>query len=276
MTAEIEKLRRSLAPLARAAGVSDDDLRVSAGPLARTEALDAALAHRRGVLLLLGDPGAGKTLAAVRWLLAPYLDLDGWENDGGTWWPARVRRLMFRTLKSLTRIDQYDQREVDPLFWADRLVLDDLGQEYADKHGFLASLVDEVVTERHRHGRQIVMTANLSPAAFVKRYGERVVDRIAGAGKIVVCSGASLRRRTVTATIPAAFSEEAVVARAEACADRRRREQEEVVLADPPGPLRRSSIHGSTAPMTADEVANQKAEIARRLDDWAKRNAGAA
>lgn len=257
-------------------GLTPRELREATGPLVPTEALTAALEHKEGALLLLGPPGTGKTLAGTRWLLSPLLVLNNWEWEGGRWFTPRPLTLVWRTAKSLSRVKQYEPRELEVLFDAKRLVLDDLGQEYLDKAGFLASLVDELVTERHRRGRMTVMTANLNAEEFEERYGQRVLDRVAGEGRVLVCKGESLRGARVKPTISHACGGKDVHARLKECEERQTREalerhaawleservhQAERAAAPPPPP----------PPMTPEETAARKAEIARQLEDWTAR-----
>lgn len=267
---------RALQAQAVAAGISDRELRQASGPLlAETPALTAALAHAGGALLLLGNVGAGKTLAAQRWLMAPLLDLRNWNHDGATWYPRRQPRLLFVTAKSLSRVKQYDGDQLPKLCTVDRLVVDDLGQEYLDKSGFLASLVDEVMTERHRRGLPTAMTANLTLDEFGDRYGDRVVDRVAGDGQVVVCDGHSLRGLRVRATMPPAVEAGVIEVRARDCAaERARLAAAEAARMRAPVPRLEAprSVHGSAAPLDAQQVAARKAEIARRLEEWGLRN----
>jgi hypothetical protein len=199
----LERFRHDEAKLHEAIGLVPREVREARAELADCDATRAVGAHRVGALLLLGDPGTGKSLAAARWLLGPSSALANWCTVDtaveGLRWRYRGPRCLWRTAKALSRVKQYDSGEVEQLVTPGRLVVDDLGAEYLDKGGFLVSLIDEIISERHRRELPTILTANLSPADFGARYGQRVVDRIAEAGVPVVCGGASMRTRKPSA-----------------------------------------------------------------------------
>lgn len=234
----IESFRSAHERVAVETGLVAKEVREACGPLVETPALAAAMAHAAGCLLLLGDPGTGKSLAAARWLLTPSCSLASWQclissKNGGRWQFAGHGRggTQWRTAKSLSRVQQYDQEAIDDLIKPSRLVLDDLGTEYLDKGGFLLSLIDEIISERHRRDLPTVMTTNITAAEFAQRYGGRVVDRIRGSGSIVVCDGRSLRGAKLRPTdVPAAPTDlelVALAAREQADYDVRAKDSEE-------------------------------------------------
>jgi len=193
-------------------------------------------------------------------------------------------RLVWRTAKSLSRVPQYDEKAVEPLFTADRLVVDDLGQEYLDKSGFLSALIDEIVSERHRRRLPTVLTSNVTAEEFLARYGRRVVDRIAASGGMVACGGESMRRRApVNCQIPALVTSDALAARvqeatakATRAAELRRHmtdAREREWLADDARPVPLPPIKSPPREaMTEAELEARKAQIARDLADWRARN----
>lgn len=274
-----DNLMAALMALAAGAGLTAREVADVVAPLGKTDALAAALEHRAGVLLLLGKPGTGKTVAAIRWLLRPLLELGNWVHDNGRWYPRRQFSGSFRTAKSLARVRQYEQRDLEALFEVRRLVVDDMGQEFLDKSGFLASLIDEVVTERHRRNRATVMTANLSVDLFLERYGDRVLDRVNGDGRVVICEGDSLRVSAIEPGVPHAITVREVSARARACAEEQLRDAEGRHAAWLESERGRQAALAAAAPappppapMTPEELAARRREIAAQLEEWTKRN----
>jgi DNA replication protein DnaC len=151
--------------------------RVLEGELAQTGALAAAESFDGEILVLSGPPGCGKTVAAGRWFVQQY--------DGGG---------EFITASQLERVGRYGE-ELDKLGSVRCLVIDDLGNEYLDQKGSFASLLDGLINERYSNERGTVIATNLSAEEFKQRYGERIADRIRGAGRFVSINEPSLRRK---------------------------------------------------------------------------------
>lgn len=111
------------------------------------------------LLVLSGERGAGKTVAAA-------------------WWALRQSGAVeFVTAEKFVTSSAYDG-ERSRWISADALVLDDLGVEYQDVKGAAASALDALVNEFYSHGRPLVITTNLGRAEFKTRVGERIADRI--------------------------------------------------------------------------------------------------
>lgn len=153
----------------------------AARPPAPTEAM-LAVQQKATLLVLAGLRGCGKTTAALAWLM-DYI------NAPVT--PYRAPR--FTTAAALARGNKYDEGRMSGLLSAPRLVIDDLGMEYADERGFFASTLDELIDGRYSAERPVVITTNLVMEKFVLRYGERIRDRIRESGAYVELSNASLR-----------------------------------------------------------------------------------
>ncbi len=131
-----------------------------------------------GILVLAGGVGTGKTVAAVSWLLEHH-----------RWRPLFVTANKF---ESLSRYDRAFRAQWES---AGALVLDDLGMEYLDNKGnFLANL-DELIAHYHANLRGLVITTNLTAAAFKERYSERIVSRIREAGRFVNIAGSDRRSK---------------------------------------------------------------------------------
>lgn len=135
-----------------------------------------ALTKVKGFVCLFGNTGVGKTVAATAWLLA--LNAEG---------------CLFVKAAALARWDRYDNAEMERLLTAPRLVIDDLGTEYQDAKGNFMAIFDELVDVRDTHGLPTVATTNLDVADFKLRYGERVMDRVRGNGRLSVIGGDSMR-----------------------------------------------------------------------------------
>lgn len=183
----------AVARLCVAMGLTEREAEALQGPLVETPAIRSVRRHTEGALLFLGDPGTGKTMAAQRWQVDAYLRPVNWTWDGFTWRYRHEGRRLFRTARQLAQVKQYEAADVERLMGARLLVVDDLGQEYLDARGFLASFIDHLVTERHRRGLPTVITANLSVQEFKTRYGDRALDRIEHTGGFEFLEGNSLR-----------------------------------------------------------------------------------
>jgi DNA replication protein DnaC len=147
--------------------------------LHETTAIHAVTAFKEStdvMLVLSGNPGSGKTLAASKYL---YDSTDGW----------------FMDVSSLARLSRYDNESMEEVESYGVIVIDDLGMEFDDKSGSFRSLFDSIINARYSAMRKTIMTTNLDAAAFKERYGERVADRIRECGKFIVCAGASLRKK---------------------------------------------------------------------------------
>lgn len=177
-------------------GIPTRALEAAQGQIAQTVAIGAALGTD-DFLVLSGGPGCGKTVAAACWLLEYVSDRKKWQKDGTD---KRVPvytgiRPIWVTAAKLARCDRYDEDAMSKLLRNPRLVIDDLGGEYLDKGGFYASMLDEIVNERHAESKPTIMTTNLDADGFKSRYGERIVDRIREGGRFVGCGAVSLRAR---------------------------------------------------------------------------------
>lgn len=158
-------------------------LAASAG-VSQTVATEALGGTITGIVVLLGGCGCGKTLAAVAWLRQ-------WVFANKNPYGAR-----FLTAPELARIERFDEQKMKELTKLNRLVIDDLGTEFADTRGAFASLFDEVTNARHSSKKPTVVTTNLDVKAFTERYGQRIVDRIRESGAFNGCGSESLRGRT--------------------------------------------------------------------------------
>jgi DNA replication protein DnaC len=111
------------------------------------------------LLVLSGQRGAGKTVAAAWWALRQSCAVE------------------FVTAERFVTTSSFDGAR-DRWTEADALVLDDLGVEYQDAKGASASALDALVNEYYSRGRPLVVTTNLGRDEFKARVGERIADRI--------------------------------------------------------------------------------------------------
>lgn len=176
-------------------GLPLDKLRsIAAGESHDTDALAAVrkfLASESRLLVLAGGRGVGKTYAATWWATReqpPPVEL--------ACGPPR-----FVDAPALARWPRYDDERMTQLEGARALVIDDLGLEYNDRHGAFTSLLDGLVNHRYAALLPTVITTNQGAAAFCKRYGERVADRIREVGRFVELHGPSLRARLGSASV---------------------------------------------------------------------------
>lgn len=142
-------------------------------------------------LVLLGPKGVGKTSAAAKvvWDFVrqfPWNSLPGGSNQE----PA-----MFVEAFRLTRLSAFetaDKELVGAMNKAELLVLDDIGDEGSD---FGKNVLADVLLYRHAKRRRTVLTGNITPAAFEKRYGPALWDRIRSTGIVAPVVAESLRRK---------------------------------------------------------------------------------
>jgi len=130
---------------------------------------------KRSVLVLSGDPGSGKTVAAAWWAL------------------QRAHPARFVRAASFAAQSRYDEEKRNMLDGA--LVLDDLGAEYNDAKGSFLVDLDELVDSFYGNRRPLVITTNLDAPQFKARYGERINDRLRECGLWKVAGTATLRTK---------------------------------------------------------------------------------
>jgi DNA replication protein DnaC len=132
-----------------------------------------SLNNRGALLVLCGNVGCGKTLAAAKAVLdGPPLDRLGKP------WPDRYHA-RFLDVADLHELGLFDRSGMyEPLFKCSVLVIDDVGTEYDDKSGVMRVILDRIVNKRYAGGGWTVITTNLASGAFRERYGERIMNRL--------------------------------------------------------------------------------------------------
>lgn len=183
--------------------------RQSVGHVREGQALDAVDAHMGRVLaegrglVLLGDPGNGKTLAlwyAMNWASLWFAELPQAEYDA-----IRQRYLTCAI---------YDYRELaaqrisdvgvfnDAIHSGRVLVVDEIGAEVVgQKSGWQQETFELLIDARYRNRLPTLLAGNLSRAAFKARYGERVVDRLREWADTIELSAASYRPAMAAAPV---------------------------------------------------------------------------
>lgn len=179
------------------AGADADDALSGRQTEATAHAAAFAKSPERRVLLLSGDTGTGKSIAAIRWLanLPDY----GKASDTPEGWEWLRSRMAYVRAPDLSRLNlQYrdeDRREFDRLRLVRWLVIDDLGTESA-----AASVhVEDLIDFRCRSAWTVLSTnvpcgPKFDASPFSQRYGARVVSRILGNGWVRGCGAVDLRR----------------------------------------------------------------------------------
>lgn len=186
--------RRRLASWGAPARAVEYALRL--GDLKRTDALAAVRdwPARRSILILGGNVGRGKTTAAVWWL---------WNGAGAPGW-VRSGPPRFVTADELRRASAFgDDSPLAEYESASRLVIDDLGVEYADSKGAWSSRLDALIDARYRSLRPTVITTNMLLEEFRgdrvdpenRRHSERILSRLREAGDWIEVGGEDLRSR---------------------------------------------------------------------------------
>jgi len=162
-------------------------------------------------LLLLGDPGVGKTFAAAAALrhdfyyrlrvIEPGQTFTGPDNR-----KYRSSRLRLEAPAKEFHRFVYLQKLLNQYFDPARrpealktlttpfLVLDDLGVEYLKDGGMAESFLDELFYEREANRLTTIITTNLNAQQLTDRYSPRIIDRLRGGwGSAFVIDGPSLR-----------------------------------------------------------------------------------
>lgn len=153
-------------------------------------AIDAALSSRetpatrllaahsfrdKCVVVLSGKVGCGKTVAATGHFV----------GHGGC---------VFMRATEFAAASRYDADARKRLAGARGVLLDDLGQEFADVKGSFLTDLQELVDSCYGDYKPLIITTNLVAKEFAARYGDRIVDRIRECGAFLFVDGESLRK----------------------------------------------------------------------------------
>lgn len=138
------------------------------------------------ILTLLGHHGVGKTFAG-EWLILEAIREKLAVNDGSA-------KLLtpFELLEAMHRAESRQHlRQVGVL------VLDDLGCENSREMALISSALFDIINARWKNMKKTMLTSNLSPKAFLHRYGRRVTGRLRDGKRCVAVTGADLRLEKV-------------------------------------------------------------------------------
>ncbi len=158
--------------------VVDFDKAASTAPSALKKVYDAARGYTDGYpdgkykfFVTVGASGTGKTVLASA--IATALMQKGAATVTVTAFGFTRRALDYHTQFSIPDyIDRFT-----PMIDCDVLVIDDLGTESMLKN-VTKEYLYTVINERWQKGKHTVITANLSPAEIIARYGENIFSRM--------------------------------------------------------------------------------------------------
>lgn len=152
------------------------DAALSSRETPATRLLDAHNFRDKCVVVLSGKVGCGKTVAATGHFV----------GHGGC---------VFMRATEFAAASRYDADARKRLASARGIVLDDLGQEFADVKGSFLTDLQELVDSCYGDYKPLIITTNLVAKEFAARYGDRIVDRIRECGAFLFVDGESLRRK---------------------------------------------------------------------------------
>jgi DNA replication protein DnaC len=157
-----------------------------------TEAVRQAVLADGGILLLSGPKGTGKTVAAVKLAHEALAAAMARSPERTREDPARA--VLFLRACTFARGSAYGTEAAATLERVTStrlLVLDDLGAELSSP--VWEMLLFEAIDTRHGDMLPTVITTNLGPQALLKRYGERLTERVCEGGAVVQLNGESMR-----------------------------------------------------------------------------------
>lgn len=140
--------------------------------------------RKQHVLVLSGEPGTGKTCAAAYWIAQratkhPYV---------------ATRDPVYITAARIARTSAFDDEKLEAIELAEKLVIDDLGAEYADEKGSFASKLDSLMDRRYEHLLPTIITTNLEREKFRARVGKRIASRLEETAHFAVVGGEYRKR----------------------------------------------------------------------------------
>lgn len=142
-------------------------------------------------LVLLGEPGVGKTVAAA-YVLQDFVMKHRW-NEGAT--GTALEPFLWVAARELTALSQFEREDRDRVErWrkAQLLVVDDAGDEGSriGREALMGLLMDRADNKRFT-----VLTSNVTSDAFVTRYGKALADRLRAVAIVPKLRRKSFRRR---------------------------------------------------------------------------------
>lgn len=170
------------------------DVSLTAPPLPASLVKAMTAEPEIGSWLLYGEPGRGKTGAAIGYARLHMYHIS--------------RRVLFRSVPALLGEIRSTyggagfggRSEADLMNYYSRvplLILDDLGAEQITGNGWVDDRLYQIVSGRHGDMRPTIFTSNHTPAELLERLGARITDRIfelCGRSHIVNVTGPNLRQ----------------------------------------------------------------------------------
>ena len=120
-------------------------------------------------VVLSGATGTGKTFAAQ--IMANIL------HDRNVRVEYTTAFNMVNTFQKFVNSFGREDTQLDKFITCDLLIIDDLGAEPTIKN-VTQEHIYNILNERLLHGRPFIITTNLSPAALMDRYDQRIASRI--------------------------------------------------------------------------------------------------
>lgn len=141
---------------------------------------------RRPFLLLLGEPGGGKSVAAA-WAMGSAAARFPWNGRPTGSSPEPFSWVPTPELETLGRFADAEEW-LRKVCGGHFVVLDDMGTEaQSDGPYGTLSLVERILGQREAMGRLTVLTSNLDAEKFKQRYGDRIARRVRESGFVRNC-----------------------------------------------------------------------------------------
>jgi hypothetical protein len=150
------------------------------------QAVDAWANAKPWCLILSGDKGTGKSVAAAYWL---------WRFQAAKMQSSQTAKPSWFRVNDLMLMGNYNT-DLRELWYSSRLVLDDVGNEFQDAKGSLAAMLYGIVDHRHGDMLKTIITTNLTLDEMKKRYDPRIMDRLREGAEFVNILGTSMRAPT--------------------------------------------------------------------------------
>jgi hypothetical protein len=154
-------------------------------PTAAVRGVNVWSCGQKCFLALHGEHGTGKSFGAAYalYVIARQRLMANWKLPV-LWTPMPA--MWASAYRVTSKDDLFEAARVAPA-----LVVDDMGSE--ENAGRAKARLTEIVSERYNQRRLTILTMNDDALTLANTYGQRMADRILGAGHTVYCGGESLR-----------------------------------------------------------------------------------
>lgn len=162
----------------KALGLEDQEINLlgDLGSWPAVEAVKDWLAGDRPFLVVGGDPGTGKTVAAASALLSCKEEMRTTEGRVCLRWTRKGRFTKAAELARMQLFGKEALEEQERLRRVHLLIIDDLGAETMSEPWL--SQIQDLIDERMRRRKLTLITTNLKWPEFEKRYGPRIARRL--------------------------------------------------------------------------------------------------